>query len=79
MIQENLKYVVITWIFFFLKTLSKPRGKKKKSPSVVYSESKPRAMGSLTNSFIISQERLDECDTVYSSMGDTADNPHNVL
>jgi len=60
--------------------LSKPRGKKKKkSPSVVYSESKPRAMGSLTNRFIISQERLDECDTGYSSIGDTTGNPHNVL
>ena len=79
MIQENLKYVVITWIFFFLETLSKPRGKKKKSPSVVYSESKPRAMGSLTDRFIISQERLDECDTGYSSIGDTTGNPHNVL
>ena len=79
MIQENLKYVVITRIFFFLKTLFKPIGKKKKK-SVVYSESKPRAMGSLTNSFIISQERLDECDTGYSAIGDTTDNPiHNVL
>ena len=36
-------------------------------------------MGSLTDRFIISQERLDECDTGYSSIGDTTGNPHNVL
>ena len=67
--------------FFFLKTLFKLRGgKRKQNPSVVYSESKPRAMRSLTNSFLISQERLDGCDTGYSPIGNATDNPiYNVL
>lgn len=79
MIQQNLKHVVITRIFFSENIVQTKREKKKKT-SVVYSESKPRAMGSLTNSFIISQERLDECDTGYSAIGDTTHNPiYNVL